>query len=1077
MDPQRYELGDEIAHGGMGRIRTAVDRRLGREVAIKELLAPSRELAARFEREVLVTARLQHPGIVAVYEAGRWPSGEPFFAMRLVHGRPLKRVIADATTLDARLALLPHAIAIADAMAYAHGHRIIHRDLKPANVLVGELGETVVIDWGIAKDLAAATGDEVNDSGRAGDGDLTRVGSVMGTPGYMAPEQARGEPLDERADVYAIGAILYHLLAGAPPFVDQDSVAVMTKVATEGPPSLAAVAPGIAPDLLAIVDRAMAHAREARYPTARELAEDLRRFQTGQLVASHRYTRAQLVRRFLWRHRVAAGITSAAVIVLAVGAAISLGRIRDERDHAEVASAHAEAERGRADRERAVALDRLDALLVEKAAAAVDRHDPSAALATLAALSPGTAHLEAAHVVAAAAAAQHLPLVFADAGDALGDISLSPDGTQLAFANGKEVKTLDLATRATRMIGRHDDAGTAVAFSDDGRRIASAAFDGRVRIWDPATGRVQVIAHPQFELRYLALTPDGTRLVTDDNNARVRVWNLATGEAEVTLPGAHTIRLIGNTAVVWIFGPAHVYDLATRKERSIEIGMVPSDRVAIASDGTHVAYGRADGTIVSVDLATGVRRTLGRHGAEQVIRMAYLPGDASVVSVGTNHELRVWPVAGGASRLIGTSTGDGMLAVSPDGRTLVMAGELFDLETGDVEPLAETGTHWTYARDGKRVFAIVGHDIRAWSTQSSQRLVAHFAGTARQVAYLPDGRLVAADERGAVIDGGPLLAFPAKLVGQLALAGDRGAMLGADGIVRVLDLATHNSRELAGALETRPRTAPSDPAMTKLQGSNSYWRIRRSAREQRDRDGWFAPLAFARDGAHLAGAGTSGGTIRIWTLATGDAREIALAPYAVDVEALAFSLDDTQVFAATSDGKLHAIAIAGGSDRATDFPDLLEAIAPGTDGVATASVDHHVRVGDRELATHGDIVSALARDDRWLASGAQDKHVRVDDLRDGSSLAIEGNAGAILALAIGAGSVASADTAGAIVVYDLAAQHGRTLATHGSAVGSVAISPDGKRVAAASEDGLVREWTDAVPHDEPGLRAWLARTR
>src|SRR4051812_8337629 len=138
----------------MGRIVSARDLRLNRTVAIKELRVQSPELRARFEREALLTARLEHPSIVSIHEAGRWPSGEPFYAMKLVPGRPLDEVIAGATTLAKRLALLPHVVAVADALAYAHQQRVIHRDLKPQNVLVGEFGETVVIDWGLAKDLS-----------------------------------------------------------------------------------------------------------------------------------------------------------------------------------------------------------------------------------------------------------------------------------------------------------------------------------------------------------------------------------------------------------------------------------------------------------------------------------------------------------------------------------------------------------------------------------------------------------------------------------------------------------------------------------------------------------------------------------------------------------------------------------------------------------------------------------------------------------------------------------------------------------------------------------------------------------
>ncbi|MFO0589179.1 MAG: serine/threonine-protein kinase, partial [Polyangiaceae bacterium] len=151
-----YEIGAEVAKGGIGRVVRARDQRLDRPVAIKELLVWNEAQEQRFVHEAILTARLQHPSIVPIYEAGRWPDGEPFYAMKLVSGRSLADLITERKRLEDRLSLLPHVLAVAQAVAYAHTQRILHRDLKPANVLVGEFGETVVIDWGLAKGLPGA---------------------------------------------------------------------------------------------------------------------------------------------------------------------------------------------------------------------------------------------------------------------------------------------------------------------------------------------------------------------------------------------------------------------------------------------------------------------------------------------------------------------------------------------------------------------------------------------------------------------------------------------------------------------------------------------------------------------------------------------------------------------------------------------------------------------------------------------------------------------------------------------------------------------------------------------------------
>nr|MBA3818764.1 serine/threonine protein kinase [Deltaproteobacteria bacterium] len=263
VDAAFYKADREIARGGMGRIVAAEDQRLGRRVALKELLEPAGEQLTRFHREALITARLQHPGIVPVYEAGRWPTGEPFFAMKLVSGRPLDRVIADARTLEERLALLPRIAAAADAIAYAHSQRVVHRDLKPANVLIGEFGETVVIDWGLAKDLRSTEVDSLDPQSPIGGAhDQTVAGAVMGTPAFMPPEQARGEAADERSDIYAIGAILYSVLCGSPPVSGERA---LEDASAGSITPLREREPAVPPELASITERAMAFSRLDRY--------------------------------------------------------------------------------------------------------------------------------------------------------------------------------------------------------------------------------------------------------------------------------------------------------------------------------------------------------------------------------------------------------------------------------------------------------------------------------------------------------------------------------------------------------------------------------------------------------------------------------------------------------------------------------------------------------------------------------------------------------------------------------------------------------------------------------------------
>ena len=336
VDLAHYQLGAEIARGGMGRILAARDLRHQRPVAIKELTSGDDR---RFEREALITAALQHPAIVPVYEAGRWPNGSPFYAMKLVEGEPLDRAIGKLDTLEERIALLPNVIAVADALAYAHERRIIHRDLKPANVLLGRFGETYVIDWGLAKRIDVADDDAptLRPSGMRLDSGLTVAGDVVGTPLYMPPEQAAGRTVDQRADVYALGAMLYHVLAGVPPYEPALAEVMLARVIGEPPVPLDRKVDGVPADLVAIVGKAMAREPADRYANAEQLAADLRRFQAGQLVLAHDYSIAARVGRFVRKH-----LAALAVLAL-VGVAAGIVAIQRER----VAAEHARAEAAR----------------------------------------------------------------------------------------------------------------------------------------------------------------------------------------------------------------------------------------------------------------------------------------------------------------------------------------------------------------------------------------------------------------------------------------------------------------------------------------------------------------------------------------------------------------------------------------------------------------------------------------------------------------------------------------------------------------------------------------------------------
>ena len=327
LSARRYEVLGELARGGGGRIVRARDLAFDRVVALKEPLDPVHG-GDRLRAEAAILASLQHPSIVPIYDHGTRLDGVPFFAMKLVDGRSLREVIRAARTLEQRLALIPQVVAVAEAVAYAHSQGVIHRDLKPANVLVGAFGETIVIDWGIAKARSTdvPAGDDRGDQATARPGPViattTGTGAILGTPAYMAPEQARGERVDARADVYALGGILYHVLAGAPPFAGRPGGDVIAAVLAGAPEPIEQLQQRVPADLAAIVTKAMARDPADRYPTAGGFAEDLIRFETGRLVAARRYSLIARARRLVRRR--AGWFAAAGLAAASAGAAILL---------------------------------------------------------------------------------------------------------------------------------------------------------------------------------------------------------------------------------------------------------------------------------------------------------------------------------------------------------------------------------------------------------------------------------------------------------------------------------------------------------------------------------------------------------------------------------------------------------------------------------------------------------------------------------------------------------------------------------------------------------------------------------
>jgi serine/threonine protein kinase len=324
-----YEIKGELGQGGMGVVYRAYDTKLAREVALKVLRmnrARSPKERARFELEARAAARLDHPGIVPVHDVGESAAG-PYLVMDLVEGTTLQDVLDEKGCLEPReTAVLIEKLA--RALAHAHEQGVLHRDMKPANVIITRAGEPRIADFGLAKDLRETA-------------TLTETGSIVGTPGYMPPEQARGEAtaFDPRFDVYSLGAILYECLTGEPPFVGASAVAILKRVASdEDPVPPSTKRKPLDKDLETICLHAIEKELDRRYPTAKDLADDLARYLAHEPILARPTRGIDRARKWLRRNKKLARALAVTIIIVGGAAAAEtvalVHRLRDERDRA-----------------------------------------------------------------------------------------------------------------------------------------------------------------------------------------------------------------------------------------------------------------------------------------------------------------------------------------------------------------------------------------------------------------------------------------------------------------------------------------------------------------------------------------------------------------------------------------------------------------------------------------------------------------------------------------------------------------------------------------------------------------------
>lgn len=683
----RYRAEHVLGWGGMGKVEAATDQRLGREVAIKTA-APGSRAEARLAQEARITARLEHPGIVPVYDAGLDAEGRPWYAMRLVRGQTLEDAIRDGKTEQRRL--VRHFLAACEAVGYAHHEGVIHRDLKPGNILIGAFGETQVADWGLARPLeAASVQGQVH----------TVEGSVIGTPAYMSPEQAAGRETDRRSDVWSLGATLFELLSGKPPYAGEPD-AVLRQLVTQPPPQL--VDPDLPAALVAIVRRAMQPAHDARYASAREMAEDVERWLTGERVQAHRYTSGELLVRFVVARRAAVAVAAGAAVLLLLGAA----RLVQERDRARSAEQVAEAARAASDGYLA------QALIAQALAAQREGAQPKAEVLAAAALRILPTDPRARGILSAFSATDSprleavVPLPGCDSAD------VSPDG-------------LGYACRSAEVLTFFDRAGDGFQ-----QRWSRRSEEGTVRF-----------THPQ---RVVVYRTAGAAARLDAADGALLDWISHAGNASWPVPSGpdEILWWSGNNGIMRTVSPR--VEQAHWSRRIAAMARLPDGPILLAgvAGGLYAFYSEEDVRFI------GQTALISEHQAARMwhdggmLVLAGLRGQAAVVSLETG--LPLLQVRGQGGNVIDAR-------LSPDHSLLAIAGErgsveVFRVDTGArIAQLPGAGVWAMRFRADSRTLETYSDQLHRWKLPEHSRPRRwHADGGITTVSASGDGRHLAA---------------------------------------------------------------------------------------------------------------------------------------------------------------------------------------------------------------------------------------------------------------------------------------------------------------------------------------------
>ena len=1030
-----YELIEILAQGGMGVIYKARQVSLNRLLALKMVragrFATSGDLE-RFRLEAEAAAHLEHPHIVPIHEVGEH-DGHHYFSMKLVEGGNLAAQVERYTDHPRAAARL--VATVASAVHYAHERGILHRDLKPSNILLSgpadaPLQELVplVSDFGLAKWV---------ENGRHA-AELTHSGSIVGTPGYMAPEQAEGrrETITTAADVHAIGAILFELLTGRPPYRAETVLETLRLICEQEPVRPRLINPRIARDLETIVLKCLEKSPRRRYASAAALADDLDRWLADLPIRARRVTLPQ--RTVLWARRRPAAATFAILAVLA--AATVAGTIMVvKQTHQELREVHQQYSSLKtelvASRERKLRMEEdyyfQQIVAVDQSLAA---HDPARAHQLLADCPPRLRNWEWYHLSRRTHPA--IATIQGHSGLLCGS-DFRPDMGSSACSErslGDPVWNVTHGRMPHRIHGL-DGTAYGMVFDRPGVRIATAGADGQVKVWDLSQGNlISVFRGHVGWTAGVAFSPDGTKLASAGQDDTVRIWDVSphsNASAQRSTPSQFLrVRQGGifglafseqGTALATAGqdGTVQVWSLAAdppRLSRKFQASDQEVCCVAFSPDGTTLVSGGADRKIKIWDLATRRPSSVIGAATSRVNAVAFSPDGSKLASGGLDNLVNIWESATGRPVAVFAGHAAPVFRVefSHDGTKLISASQDAVIKLWDLA--SEPGVRrFELANETVQRRGIPGQEAQA------QAAAVRWIGG---VAFQPSGRALAAggnhhtvgvwDAVSGRLDRHFRDGWGATVAVAYNHNGTQLAAAGSDRVVRIWDGESNaqpreisDPREGFASLAFNPyghilATGGGDPPEVMQAPAGKFARAESESRTIRfwnsstgalirsmnGHTGSVYALSFSADGCRLASAG-SDGIVRIWNAATGEL-SLTLKGHLNAVFGLAFSPDGNRLVSAGEDRTLRSWNVEDGRllDVLEGHTNWVMGVAYSPDGsrIASAGADQTVRVWDpargREvLILHGphDRVFGVAFSprDASLAGASADGIVRV----------------------------------------------------------------------------------------------------